>query len=104
MSREANPLHRSGVLPVWRRLHRELARLAEADRQTPCQADPDLFTSDASTDRAAAARRCASCPVLTECHEYAEVAGERWHVWAGVDRTPARRRDEADEGDLAVSA
>lgn len=56
--------------------------------------DPDLVETfagaldrDASprSDRAALAV-CARCPVLIDCHEYAEINDERFGIWGGLRR------------------
>lgn len=78
-----------------RRLDDALAVEARMGRLTPCQREPEVFTADghdAASQRAEAARRCHSCPVLTECAEYADAADERWHVWGGTDRREGRTR------------
>lgn len=36
------------------------------------------------TDAAEVCRSC--CPLLDLCRDYADKAGERWHVWGGSDR------------------
>lgn len=66
-----------------------LADLAARDRQTPCQADPEPWTSDDYRDRRDAATRCQRCPVIQECG----TAGhdEDYFVWAGVDRSRPTR-------------
>lgn len=54
----------------------------------PCHGPhADRWTSDDLEDRTAAAYQCAGCPAMDLCAAYAELAGERFHVWAGVDRT-----------------
>lgn len=65
-------------------------RMAQAalTTPTPCEADPEAFTSDDRHEREEAAEACAHCPLLAPCGAYAELADEGWHVWAGVDRTP----------------
>lgn len=49
-----------------------------------------LWTSEDHEDRARAARGCAGCPVLELCGAAAEETAERFHVWAGTDRTRTR--------------
>lgn len=93
--------------PIVQRAPAEFLALVIAQRAAaddghilPCQADPDLFTSDATglrlkarRDRADKVMRlCGDCPVLVECWEYADAAEERFHVWAGVDRGPKFKR------------
>lgn len=70
-------------------LHAEVLRLDTEGRPTPCRTDPDPFTSDRADVRARAAQACALCPARRPCRLYAEAQGERAHVWAGRDRTPA---------------
>lgn len=54
---------------------------------TPCQREPDQFTSDDRRERAQAALACRMCHRLAACHEAAETNNETWHVWGGIDRT-----------------
>ena len=64
--------------------------LADHGRRTPCQLDPDRWTSEDYRTRAEAAHDCHPCPVLALC----AVAGdsEPAHVWGGSDRTPTTRK------------
>ncbi|MGN6243725.1 MAG: WhiB family transcriptional regulator [Motilibacteraceae bacterium] len=80
-------------LPEWHALADALDEVA-----TPCQGeDRELWFAGKPKDRAIAADRCFDCTVLAACHEYAEAAGERWGVWAGVDReTEAKHRGRHD--------
>lgn len=73
-------------------LTRQLIDLAANGGRPRC-GDPgdDRWTSDDPTDRAEAAALCAGCLVLDACRAAADEADERWHVWAGVDRTPKTR-------------
>jgi|JI10StandDraft_1071094.scaffolds.fasta_scaffold387317_3 hypothetical protein len=71
-------------------LTRALLDLADVGRRTPCQLDPDPFTSDDWHQRAEAAEQCQPCPVLAACD--AVGALERWHVWGGAERTPSPTR------------
>lgn len=69
---------------------------AAAGLVIPCRTDDaPLWTSEDAGERAEAAARCIgdACPALTPCA--AVGAGERWHVWAGQDRRPARPRAAA---------
>lgn len=69
-------------------LRAAMFELIDANRSTPCLADPAPFTSDDAQDRAEAAAACPACPVLFECAR-AALAGDEVHwVWAGVDLTP----------------
>jgi len=78
-------------------LTRALVDLATHGRRPRC-GEPgghELWCSDDATDRAQAASWCAGCMVLVECGAAADEHGERFGVWAGVDRTPSptsRRR------------
>jgi len=63
-----------------------LATLARAGRSTPCQRDPEPFTSEWQTEREDAAAACALCPVRRPCALYAAAASESHHTWGGVDR------------------
>lgn len=68
-----------------------LLALADAGKRTPCQGPQrDLWTSDNDTDRADAAERCTPCPVLALCANSADELGEKWMVYGGTDRRPAR--------------
>lgn len=71
-------------------LTRALLDLADKGRRTPCQLDPDPFTSDERHERAEAAEQCRPCAVLAVCD--AVGAGEGFHVWGGSDRTPNTRK------------
>ena len=68
-----------------------LIDLKASGRCTPCTADPDtshFWLSELEGERAIAARLWAGCPVLAECSDAAVAGGERFGVWAGIDRTP----------------
>ena len=84
-----------GVLPASESAWRALVLAAEG---APCSGPhADRWTSDDPEDRAAAAFECEGCPVIGLCRTYADLAGERFHVWAGVDRTrgPGSKRRAA---------
>lgn len=51
-----------------------------------CLDEPDLFFSDDEQDISRAKALCGQCPVRLACHEFAEGRGERFGVWAGIDR------------------
>lgn len=75
---------------AWRAL------ILAADDTVPCRGPhADRWTSDDPEERQAAAYMCAGCPTTELCRTYADIADERHHVWAGVDRTrrpaPTRR-------------
>lgn len=40
----------------------------------------------------AAQRVCATCPVRTECRNWAIESGERWGVWGGMSQHELRRK------------
>ncbi|WP_432542320.1 WhiB family transcriptional regulator [Kineococcus sp. SYSU DK002] len=69
--------------------------LDDVDGRVPCRGrTEDLYADDHRARRQAAAL-CADCPVLAQCGAFADANGERFGIWAGVDRTPtqpARRR------------
>lgn len=67
--------------PQWREFVTALV-----EHRTPCH-EGDDWTADDPTAREAAALACRACPLLTDCHAAAESTGERWGVWAGIDRT-----------------
>jgi len=79
---------RAAAVPAWLRLQ---AELSDAD-SVPCRGQNSrLWTSEQPEERAAAAYRCAPCPAIASCGDYAEVARERFGVWAGRDRTKTNR-------------
>lgn len=49
-------------------------------------ADLNLFFPEPGDDAREARAICARCPVLVQCDEYAAASGQRWGIWAGVDR------------------
>lgn len=54
----------------------------------PCQGrTAHLWLSEIREERQAAAFQCAGCSVVKACGQYADAAREKWHVWAGRDRT-----------------
>lgn len=74
-----------------------LSRPAPLDRRTtPCEADPDLWFSEALDDVREAQSRCLNgCPLaaLDACRARGE--GETWGVWGGTsveDRREVRER------------
>ena len=71
-------------------LTRALLDLADVGLRTPCQLDPDPFTSDDPRARAGAVQHCQPCPVLAACDAVGDL--ERWHVWGGAERTPTPAR------------
>lgn len=74
---------------------RALLELDTRNEVTPCQL-PDvdhLWTSENHEEREAAGHRCQPCQLLDLCAAYAEQAGERWHTWAGHDRTALARKE-----------
>lgn len=62
-----------------------LDRLAEDGRLTPCQADPNAWTSENYRDRQAAIEACAFCPVRSPCGVFAKANKEPAAVWGGID-------------------
>ena len=74
-------------------LDRALVDMASRGERPRCAepADHALWTSDASDERARAARLCHGCQVLRLCAVVAEDEGELF-VWAGVDRGTTLRR------------
>lgn len=63
------------------------------DVTPPCSGLP-LFTADSLTDeqRAECSRICARCPIADLCDAYATAAKADAGFWAGVERSPKRRR------------
>lgn len=72
-----------------------LRELDTSNQLTPCQTPgtDHLWTSDDAEDREAACHRCQPCPLLPECRTHATTAGEKHHVWAGIDHTPTTRKN-----------
>lgn len=88
------------------RLTHALIDLTDRGGRPRC-GDPDtrdLWLSDRSAQRAAAARLCTGCPVLAECGAAAEANNEQFGVWAGVDRTRTRSRTGTQDGNDTVAA
>lgn len=80
---------------AWHNLAGVLNDLADEGRYTACQLYPDAWSADARvSDRRQAAEACRHCPALAACATYADAAGERWHVWGGMDRANPPRRKE----------
>jgi hypothetical protein len=76
----------------WRTLAASLLETTLAGVAPPCTGpQSDLWTDEAASRRAIAARLCRGCPVFAACAEAAEAVHEQWHVWAGVDRTSQTR-------------
>lgn len=69
--------------------------LAEGLR-VPC-AESEGWVSDIPAQRAVAALLCTGCPVMAECRAAADESGERFGVWAGVDRSPGTRSRASPE-------
>jgi WhiB family redox-sensing transcriptional regulator len=73
------------------------ARPEWRDRALCLEYEPAMFFPD-SGDKKGIARAqmvCRACPVLVECRQYAQEAGERYGIWAGefIDvKTEADRR------------
>ena len=83
VTRRTSPLELTEAAEeAWRAL------ILAADDTVPCRGPhADRWTSDDPEERQAAAYMCAACPITSLCSTYADTAGERHHVWAGVDRT-----------------
>jgi WhiB family redox-sensing transcriptional regulator len=64
--------------------------------------DPELFFPQRGEDTtgATAIAVCATCPVQTECLNYALAADEKFGVWGGMSRRERRliRRDQRNTG------
>ncbi|MFJ2354491.1 WhiB family transcriptional regulator [Frigoribacterium sp. NPDC087798] len=61
-----------------------LDAVASSDRPVPCVEDPSGgWTSDVPAQKAAAAEKCYTCPVLEQCAAYIEAWPEPCGVWAG---------------------
>ena len=57
-------------------------------QQAACIGFVDTFFPDRPDrySRAAAIRICDSCPVISECNDYANQTGEKMAVWGGIHR------------------
>ncbi|MGI8590800.1 MAG: WhiB family transcriptional regulator [Nakamurella sp.] len=85
---------RPAVLPSWRALHEALDEVGPV----ACRgADADLWTSERADERESASHRCAGCPVIGACGNYATVAREKFGTWAGIDRTKPSRKAIREE-------
>lgn len=74
------------VVAAWLELRDAVRR----SPTVPCRVDAEAWFAPDSGTRAIAARACAPCPVRGLCGAYADLAGERFGVWGGLDR---ERRD-----------
>lgn len=66
-----------------------------ADNGTPCQQNPDIWWDDDKRIQQLAVNGCGTCPLKTQCGEWAVTANEREGVWGGMtpgDRALLRRR------------
>ena len=54
-------------------------------------ADPDLFFPAGREEELRALAVCASCPVRSECLDYALEAGERFGIWGGLTEKKRRK-------------
>ena len=76
------------AMPAWIDLCNVLDRMRDNGRVPVCTQRPDDWADDAKVRaRSDAAEACTHCPALAACEAYATAAGERHHVWAGVDRS-----------------
>jgi hypothetical protein len=70
------------------RLTQALITMAAKGLRPHCS-DPEshcMWLSEHPQERALAARMCGGCPVIAECGDAADANGERFGVWAGIDR------------------
>ncbi len=93
---------RTLLIPAVAASQWQALRVALAVTGTPCASDPELWHSRDLNGIAAASDARRTCHAFTACGEYADAAGERLGVWAGVDRTKPRpeRGDVVDAEDL----
>lgn len=61
-----------------------------AGLRVPCS-EGEGWVSDIPAQRAVAALLCGGFPVPGECGAAADETGERFGVWAGVDRSPGSK-------------
>lgn len=74
------------------------------DFAPPCNGH-DVFTSDYLSDleRAVCASICDTCPIADPCGAYARAASVDSGFWAGVDRSPKRKRVASTTADRTAS-
>jgi hypothetical protein len=68
-----------------------LLTMVEHDTPPPCTHD-NRWTSDDHGHRATAASLCRTCPLITQCSQYAHEIKATHGVWAGHDYTKSQRR------------
>lgn len=88
---------RPEALPAWHSLSALLIDLADEGRGTPCQRDPEPFTSEQHRDRREASNVCETCPAREPCATFAALNLEPFGVWGGRDHGPRTRRADHDE-------
>lgn len=72
-------------------LHHALLLAKERGEQIPCfGSDRDAWVSDVRADRKLAAGKCADCPALVMCGEYANFTNPEGGVWGGKPRGVGR--------------
>jgi len=65
--------------------------LAWADFGSCTTADPDLFFPQPGADTSSARSICRSCPVRTQCLDYALSSGQKHGIWGGMTESQRRR-------------
>lgn len=68
-------------------------------------ADPEIFFPDKGGSTREAKAICATCPVATQCADYALEHDERFGIWGGLSKRERRRlRDRGITGDQLHAA
>jgi WhiB family redox-sensing transcriptional regulator len=67
------------------------AELRWQDRALCAQTDPEAFFPEKGGSTREAKRVCTTCPVRTECLEYALASDERFGIWGGLSERERRR-------------
>lgn len=70
-----------------------LGHLLEQGQRPPCAGGGDVWLSDDLDERSQAAHACDGCPLLAPCDAVGQ--GEKFGVWAGIDRTTTNKRKAA---------
>lgn len=76
---------RPAALLAWRRLQEAL----DDAGPTACRDRIEWISPDAASIEYAE-RRCAGCPVIRQCGDYADAGRERTGVWGGQSKTPRK--------------
>lgn len=83
-------------MTTHQQLLQAVADLEDNGLIVPCRepAVRDYWTSEHAAELEAAAHRCGTCPLISQCREYSTAADEPEGVWGGLtaaDRRAAKR-------------